>query len=186
VRVTGPGGSSAVGTQDLYTYVAPATVAATSPGGSPSTLLAPLPAGPVAKPAVSGLGQSASRWRRGKGLPHISSVGRAPVGTTFSFTLNESATASFSFTRRAPGRRVSGRCVAVTPGNAGKPRCKRTVSAGSFSLGAHAGLNKVSFQGRLSGTRTLKPGSYGLVLLVRDSRALKAASQPLSFTIVPG
>jgi hypothetical protein len=74
----------------------------------------------------------------------------------------------------------------VTPGNAAKARCKRTVSAGSFGLGAHPGLNKVSFQGRLSRTKTLSPGTYGLVLAARDSRGLSAVSQPLSFTIVAG
>lgn len=182
VRVTGPGGSSEVSAADRYTFTAPAT----TPGASPSTLLAPPPGGPVAKPAVSGLDQSSSRWRRGKGLPRISRAGGAPVGTIFSFTLNEPATASFAFTRRAPGRRVKGRCVAVTPANAGKAKCKRTVSAGSFSLAAHAGPNKVSFQGRVSSSKTLKPGTYGLILAARDARGLKAASRPLSFTIVPG
>jgi hypothetical protein len=183
VRVTGPGGSSEVGGEDRYTYAAPST---TTSGTAPVvTLVAPPPGGPVAKPAVSGLGQSASRWRRGKGLPHISSAG-APVGTTFSFSLNEPATASFAFTRRAPGRRAKGRCVAVSPGNANKPKCKRTVNAGSFSLAGHAGLNKATFQGRLSSAKTLPPGTYSLVVTARDSRGLKAASQPLSFTIVPG
>lgn len=185
VRVTGPGGSSDVGSQDHYTYAAPPTTT-TSAGGSPGALLAAPPGGPVAKPAVSSLGQSSSRWRRGKGLPHISSAGGAPVGTTFSFTLNEPATASFAFTRGAPGRRVRGRCVAVTPGNASKAKCKRTVSAGSFSLAGHPGLNKVSFQGRLSSAKTLAPGTYGLMLTASDSRGLKASSPPLSFTIIPG
>jgi hypothetical protein len=184
VRVTGPGGSSDVGPQDLYTYAAPATTT-TSAGGSPGALLAAPPGGAVAKPAVSSLGQSSSRWRRGKGLPRIASAG-APLGTTFSFSLNEQATASFAFTRRASGRRVKGRCVAVTPGNSGKARCKRTVSAGSFGLAAHSGLNKVTFQGRLSSTKTLKPGTYSLILTARDSRGLSAVSQPLSFTILPG
>jgi hypothetical protein len=183
VRVTGPGGSSEAAPADQYTYAAPMTT--TTSVVPPVTLLAPPLAGPVAKPAVSGLGQSSSRWRRGKGLPHISSAG-APVGTTFSFTLNEPATASFAFTRRAPGRRAKGRCVAVTPGNAGKPKCKRTLNVGSFSLAGHSGLNEASFQGRLSRAKTLQPGAYSVVLTARDSRGLKAASQPLSFTILPG
>jgi hypothetical protein len=180
VRVTGPGGSSEVGPADTYTFVAPATTVGTGPS---SSLLAAAPGAVVAKPAVSGFGQSASRWRRGKGLPRIAAAG-APIGTTFSFTLNEPASASFVFTHRAPGRRVKGRCVAVTPGNAGKAKCRRTVGVGSFSLAGHPGLNKVSFQGRLSNAKTLKPGTYGVSITARDSRGLKVASQPLSFTIV--
>jgi hypothetical protein len=180
VRVTGPGGSSAVGLADHYTYAAPTTTA----GGPTGTLLTAQPGGTIAKPAVSGFGQSASRWRRGKGLPHISSARGAPVGTTFSFTLNEPAAASLGFTRSAAGRRVKGRCVAVTPRNAGKARCRRTVIAGSLVLAGHTGLNKMSFQGRLSNATTLKPGTYRVSVTVRDSRGVKAASQPLSFTIV--
>jgi hypothetical protein len=58
------------------------------------------------------------------------------------------------------------------------------VNAGSFSVTGHPGLNRVSFQGRLSSAKTPKPGTYSLVLAARDSRGLTAASQPLSFTIV--
>jgi hypothetical protein len=144
--------------------------------------------GPVltpAKPTVSGFAQSASRWRRGRSLPRISSAG-APLGTTFSFNLSEPATASFAFTQRVAGRRVSGRCVSLGHGNVGKPKCKRTVSVGSFGLTGHAGLNKVRFQGRVSGAKTLKPGAYRVVISARDSHGLQSVPQTLSFTIVPG
>jgi hypothetical protein len=182
VRVTGPGGSSEVGPADRYTFVALATTTGT---GSASSLLAPPPGTGVAKPAVSGFGQSASRWRRGKGLPHIAASG-APLGTTFSFTLNEPASVSFAFTQRRPGRRVRGRCVTVTPGNAGKARCKRTVKAGSFGLPGHQGLNKASFQGRLTSSKTLKPGTYAVWIVASDAHRLRAVSPSLGFTIVAG
>lgn len=180
VRVTGPGGSSEVGSADRYTYATPMTTT----GAPPSTLLAAQPGGAIAKPAVSGFGQSASRWRRGKGLPHISSAGGAPVGTTFSFTLNEPSSVSFAFSQRRAGRRVRGRCVAVTPGNAGKARCKRTVKAGSFSLPGHEGLNKAGFQGRLTSSKALKPGTYAVSIVASDAHGLRAISPSLSFTIV--
>jgi len=182
VRVTGPGGSSEVGAGDRYTFTAPATTTTTT-----TTSLAPVlgPALAPAKPAVSGFAQSASRWRRGRSLPRISSAG-APLGTTFSFSLSEPATASFAFTQRVAGRRVGGRCVAVGPRNVGKPKCKRTVSVGSFGLTGHAGLNKVRFQGRVSGAKTLKPGAYRVVISARDSHGLQSVPQTLSFTIVPG
>jgi hypothetical protein len=178
VRVTGPGGSSEVGAGDRYTFTAPATTT--------TTPLAPV-LGPVltpAKPTVSGFAQSASRWRRGRSLPRISSAG-APLGTTFSFSLSEPATASLAFTQRVPGRRVGGRCVAAGHRNLGKPKCKRTVSVGSFGLTGHAGLNKVRFQGRVSSAKTLKPGAYRVAISARDSRGLRSVPQTLSFTIVP-
>jgi hypothetical protein len=180
VRVTGPGGSSEVGPADRYMFVAPATTTGT---GSPGNLLAPPPGAAAAKPVVSSFGQSASRWRRGKGLPHIAAAG-APVGTTFSFTLNEPASVSFAFSQRRAGRRVRGRCVAVTPANAGKARCKRTVKAGSFSLPGHQGLNKASFQGRLTSSKALKPGTYAVSIVASDAHGLRAVSPSLSFTIV--
>jgi hypothetical protein len=182
VRVTGPGGSSEVGPADRYTFVALATTTGT---GSPGSLLATPPFAVVAKPAVSGFGQSASRWRRGKGLPHIAASG-APVGTTFSFSLNEPASVSFAFTQRRPGRRVKGRCVAVAPGNASKARCTRTVKPGSFSLPGHQGLNKAGFQGRLTSSRALKPGTYAVSIVASDAHGLRAVSPSLSFTIVAG
>jgi hypothetical protein len=177
VHVIGPGGSSAVVEADRYTFTASATAPAAPGTGVPSGGQV------VADPAVGGLGQTASRWRRGQGLPHISRAG-VPVGTTFSFNLNEAATSSFAFSRRAAGRRAKGRCVAVTPGNAGRRRCTRMVSAGGFSLPGHAGVNKVFFQGRLSSSKTLKPGTYSLLLSVRDARGLTSSSRSLSFTIV--
>ena len=109
-----------------------------------------------------------------------------PVGTTFSFTLNEPATASLSFTRSVAGRRVRGRCIVVTHANAGKPRCKRNVSAGSLPVSAHAGANKVHFQGRLSSARTLQPGAYGVTIVARDSHGQQSSPQALTFTIVSG
>jgi hypothetical protein len=182
VRVTGPGGSSEVGSADRYTFVTPATTTGT---GSPGNLLAPPPGAAVAKPAVSSFGQSASRWRRGKGLPHIAAA-RAPLGTTFSFTLNEPASVSFTFTQRRPGRRVKGKCVAPAPGNAGKAKCKRTVKAGSFDLPGHQGLNKAGFQGRLTSSKTLKPGTYAVAIAASDAHGLRAVSPSLGFTIVAG
>jgi hypothetical protein len=180
VRVTGPGGSSEVGAGDHYTFTAPAATTTTSTTLSGSSPLG----GVIAKPAVSAFSESVSRWRRGGALPHISSTGKPPLGTTFSFTLNEPATVSFSFTQRVLGRRVKGRCVAAKPTNVGKPRCKRTVNAGSFTLPGHAGLDKVRFQGPLSNTKTLKPGSYGVSITARDAQGLKAVSRALGFTIV--
>jgi hypothetical protein len=180
VRVTGPGGASQVGAGDRYTSTAPAPTTSTTLAGS-----SPL-GSVIATPAASGFRESASRWRRGRALPHISGAGKPPLGTTFSFTLNEPATVSLSFTQRVPGRSVNGRCVAVGQRNTGKPKCKRTVSVGSLGLAGHAGLDQVRFQGRLSSAKTLKPGSYTVTIIACDSHGLASAPYSLSFTIIPG
>ncbi len=181
VRVTGPGGSSEVTSADKYTFTAPAASAVTT-NSVPKTLIEPPPFVALAKPAVTGFSQSAARWRRGGSLPHISS---APVGTTFSFSLNEQATVTFTFTQSLPGRRAHGSCVAPSRGNAHKPSCRRTVVVGSFGTSGKTGLNKMRFQGRLSSTKALKPGSYAVSITAHDARGLKAVSRSLSFTIVP-
>ena len=60
------------------------------------------------------------------------------------------------------GRKVGKRCVAHTHKNRHKRRCTRTVVAGTLSFAAHAGINKVRFQGLVSKRRKLKLGSYKL------------------------
>jgi hypothetical protein len=173
VQVTGPGGTSAAVAADRYTFTPVVAVPALS--GSPS-------GGQAVKPAVSALAQTATRWRRGGKLPHISRAG-VPVGTTFSFSLGEATNASFAFSRHASGRRVGGRCVAMTPRNVSKRRCARKLAVGGFSLPGHAGANKVAFQGRLSKAKTLRPGTYTL-LVSTPSAGPAAPSQSLTFTIV--
>jgi hypothetical protein len=183
VRVGGPGGSSEVGAADRYTFTTPA--ASTAPANpTPKTLIQGGPGLGSAHPAVTGFGESAARWRRGHSLPHISSAGGAPVGTTFSFSLNEPATVTFTFTQSVPGRRAHGSCVAPSHGNAHRPRCKRTVLVGSFGASGSTGLHKVRFQGRLSSAKALKPGTYAVSITARDAHGLKAVSRSLPFTIV--
>jgi hypothetical protein len=78
-------------------------------------------------PIVSGAGETAKTWRENDALPHITVVKkkRPPIGTAFSFTLNERATVTLSFTQRSGGRKVHGKCVAQTKKNRRKPRCTR-------------------------------------------------------------
>jgi hypothetical protein len=175
VRVTGPGGTSAINAGDKYTFVA-----APSPQGivGPS-LVSPLTT--TGKPTLTELGQSASKWRRGHQQAKIS---RAPVGTTFSFNLSKAATVKLAFTQRASGRKVRGACKAPTPSNADKRKCTRTILAGTLSLPGHSGLNKLRFQGVLANGKSLKVGSYSVLLSARDSGGLQSAPQSLRFSIV--
>jgi hypothetical protein len=171
VTVTGPGGTSAINAGDKYTFT-------TTPGTLGPGLVSPLTG---AKPTLTALSESASRWRRGHQQAKIS---RAPVGTTFSFNLSKPATVKLAFTKKASGRRVRGACKPTTPSNASKRKCVRTIVAGTLSLPGHAGPNKLRFQGLLPSGKSLKLGRYDVSLTARDSGGLQSAPHSLSFSIV--
>jgi hypothetical protein len=133
---------------------------------------------------VSALSQSAKRWRVGSQLATISKKKRAPIGTTFTFSLSTAATVQLAFVQTKTGRSAGGRCVVKTKHNAGKRRCKLTIIAGVLRLTGHAGLDHVIFQGRLSPTSKLKPGAYALFVSGTNSAGTGAAAGPLRFTIV--
>jgi hypothetical protein len=111
---------------------------------------------------VQNVRQSATRWREGNRLAQISRA-KTPTGTTFSFSLNEQATVTFSFTQRVKGR---------------------TVTAGGLTFTGHSGTNRVKFQGRVSSTKKLRPGRYTLAITATDSAGVRSAPKSLSFTIV--
>ena len=134
-------------------------------------------------PSIAGATQSRSRWREGGALARISRR-RAPVGTTFSFALNEQANVSLAFTQRAHGRRVRGKCVAQTRANRRKRVCLRTVTRGTLGFSGHAGVNHVAFQGRVSRSKRLAPGTYTLLITASDARGRKSGTARLAFTIV--
>ncbi len=143
------------------------------------------PCPPPAGAVISALRQSAKRWRSGRVAARLSSVHhrrakRPPVGTTFSFKLDRAATVTLTFTRAAPGRRVRGKCVARSRHNSRRRHCSRTVVAGVLTVKAHAGANRVRFDGVISSRRHLRPGSYA----VRARPVGGAPSSTLHFTIV--
>ncbi|HWI94900.1 MAG TPA: hypothetical protein VNS60_02405 [Solirubrobacterales bacterium] len=111
---------------------------------------------------VQNVRQSKTRWREGNRLATVSRA-KEPIGTTFSFSLNEEATVTFSFTRRVSGR---------------------TVTAGKLTFTGHDGTNKVAFQGRVSPNKKLKPGRYTLVNTVVAPDGARSAPKSLGFTIV--
>jgi hypothetical protein len=140
-------------------------------------------------PALASVKQSHSRWREGNGLAQISSTRkgkgkrRAPVGTSFSFALNTPAKVALAFTQRVGGRKVRGRCVAKTHRNRNARHCTRTVTRGTLVVNGHAGTNTVKFQGRISRSKKLRPGTYTLVITANGPSGA-AAPQKLTFTIV--
>ncbi len=148
-----------------------------------TTLAAPTPTPAGTTPTVTGASQSRTTWRTGTRLARFAAARRSPVGTKFSFRLNEQATVRFAFLHNVAGRRVSGRCVAGTKKTAKKPSCLRRVTAGRLTFGGHPGLNQVSFQGRISRSKRLALGRYRLMI---TASAAGRTSLPvnLSFTIV--
>jgi len=138
---------------------------------------------PPVRPIVTGLRQSAAKWREGNKLAQISRKKKPPVGTTFGFSLNEPAAVRLSFTRPAAGRKVSRKCVPVSKKNRKGPKCTRTVILGTLAFNAHAGATRVRFAGRLSATEKLKPGRYTLTITA-TSAGLRSTPRSLSFTIV--
>jgi hypothetical protein len=72
--------------------------------------------------------------------------------------------------------------VAQTGKNRTKRACARTVTRAVLSFGGHSGLNKVGFQGRLSRSKTLKPGRYTLIITATDAGGQHTTAR-LTFTI---
>jgi hypothetical protein len=160
------------------------TVVPVAEGSRPGGTSTPLP------PTISGVSQSHARWRDGGRTAMLSSAHKAhkphkpPVGTTFSFTLNEAASVSLTFTHQQAGRKLGSRCVAQTRRNRSKHACKRTVTAGVLTFAAHAGLDKISFQGLLTHATTLPRGTYTLTLQATNPTGQRSAPSRLSFTVV--
>ena len=186
----------------FWVYVNPAS-------GEPGREAAPPPAGPPlacaceairpSRPILSNVSQSRSRWRAGGAMARLSTsldsgsalaakskpkakVRRAPLGTTFSFTLDVAASVKLTFTRRVAGRKVEGRCIAQNAKNRHKPLCKRAISPLAFPVSAKAGARELAFQGTAAGKK-LSPGTY-TVTFVATSAGLSSTPKSLSFTIV--
>lgn len=136
------------------------------------------PPASLSAPVLSGLHQAQKRWREGKGKK-----GGLPVGTKFTFTLNEAGQVTLSFDKKGPGRRTGKKCVAPTKANAKRPRCTRALSAGTETLSVNASSNSIPFNGRIGG-KMLKPGTYTMTITATNAAGQTSAPQSLTFTIV--
>ncbi|HUA70084.1 MAG TPA: hypothetical protein VMA96_03350 [Solirubrobacteraceae bacterium] len=145
--------------------------------------VSPLPAAPEPPPApvVGALHQTHGKWRE---LGRAAN-GKPPVGTAFSYVLNEAATVRLTFTQVQDGRKVNGSCQAETGRNRHMPACRRAVPMGWVAQAGQAGLNTISFQGRLGVGRKLAAGRYTLTVIATNTTT-GASSSPerLTFTIV--
>jgi hypothetical protein len=108
---------------------------------------------------------------------------RVARGTTFRFTLSESAKVRIAFERRTGGRRVGGKCLAPTRARRNRRACTRYVAIGSISASGVAGRNSVKFSGRLKG-RPLAVGAYRATLAATDSAGQRSQPATLRFSVV--
>jgi hypothetical protein len=141
---------------------------------------------PVASPVAPSLWdvrESARRWREGRARRKSREMKTLPNHTTFSFSLNEQATVSFSFTQRATGRRVGGKCVAKSARNTNRKACKRTTADGTLSFTGHSGSNTVIFAGHISHSERLKSGSYTVTIMATNAAGHSDTTR-LGLTIV--
>jgi hypothetical protein len=138
----------------------------------------------VPAPRISAVRVSPKTWRLGSTLPRFSR--KPPIGTTISFKLTQAAKATLTFAQPATGRKVGKRCKTLTRANRKKRKCTIPNVHGRLTVSAHAGTNKVRFQGRLSRTKKLKPGRYTLTIGATDSAGNRSNAKSTSFTIVRG
>ncbi len=137
-------------------------------------------------PVLAGVTQSHALWREGTAPARLSRATRrrAPLGTTFAFTLDQPASVRFAFVQSVRGRRVKGRCVAQTQKNRHMRACVRSVTRGTLVLVAHAGANRLAFQGRITRAKKLPLGAYALVITATNSFGQRSSAPSLHFTIV--
>jgi hypothetical protein len=185
---TGWGGScQGTATSCTLTMTADEPVLATF---TPAPPLAPAIANLLqSAPAISDLSETTTRWREGSALAHITarsdSKRNLPSGTTFSFDLNVPAHVALRFTKLAAGRKVGKTCVARTNNNEKRKPCARTVIAATLTFSAHAGTNRVRFDGLLAKHKKLTPGRYTLVATATASDK-SSTPRTLHFTIASG
>jgi virginiamycin B lyase len=182
VTATSADGQTATASS-TYTVLAPPVL-------GPPVVGPPVVGPPVVAPVLGDLKGSRARWREGNAPTQIASHnthGRPRVGTTFTFTLNTPATVRLVFTTTSSGRLAKIKrkhvCAAQTKHNAKLRKCTRTLAAGTVSLNAHSGTNEIVFQGRLSPTRKLKPGTYTVTITATNATG-SFKPRSLKFTIV--
>jgi hypothetical protein len=151
--------------------------------------LVPVSPPPVTKtppPVLTNVTESHTAWRVGHKLAQLSrhKKRRPPIGTVFSFTLNEPATVHFSFAAMRAGHRVGHACAAKARRHAPGKVCQRLLPVGTLTFSAHAGTDHVSFQGRIPGSKPLAPGSYSVSITAKNGSGEAPSPRSLSFSIV--
>jgi hypothetical protein len=106
-----------------------------------------------------------------------------PIGTTFSFVLNERAHIRFAFTQQTVGRLVGHKCLSLTNTRHPGHRCQQSITRGTIEFTGQPGINTVNFHGRASHAIALRPGRYALLISATNGTGNVTAT-PMHFTIV--
>jgi hypothetical protein len=137
------------------------------------------------RPSVSAFSERAATWRVGASPDPKRQ--KPPVGTTFSFRLSTPARIVLAFYVRAPGRKLhGGACIAESSHYRFAPRCTRAIPASGLIITARRGSNRLTFKGRVSSHRSLRPGPYRVVITAVDADGLTSPSEALNFVIAGG
>jgi YVTN family beta-propeller protein len=150
------------------------------------TLNAQLQLPALQAPAISAASVTNRRFRVAKQATAVSAA-KAPLGTSFRFTLSAAAKLQITITGSASGLRRGNSCVAPSARlrRAHAKRCTRALTLGTLTRASEpAGLDSVAFSGRI-GSRPLPAGTYGAALSASNAAG---HSQPvkLGFVIVRG
>jgi CSLREA domain-containing protein len=135
-------------------------------------------------PVITSARLTNKRFRVGPRATAISAR-KAPLGTTFVFTLSVPARLQITLTRDAAGLRRGRQCLSPTSKlkRAHAKRCRRLVIIGRLIRAAEPeGSDRVSFTGRL-GAHALAPGAYQ-ALLIANTGTATSTPVPLGFTVV--
>jgi hypothetical protein len=133
-------------------------------------------------PTIANAGLTHRRFRVAKQATAIT-ASKAPLGTTFRFTLSTRASLQITITHTLPGLRSGRRCLAPTRKleRAHAKRCTRTVTVGTLTRANEPpGPDNVPFTGRI-GHRALTPRAYRAVL--RASSA-NGTSRPVTLSLI--
>ena len=132
-------------------------------------------------PWLTDVSQTHDSWVSGNAPPHYAKAG-LPVGTTFSYTLNQPAQVTFAFVGTTTGRLVAGNCVPATAQNRGLRPCQLSITA-TLRHQAHAGKDALYFEGRLNTKRWLAPATYTVKITATANRH-PSYVRILQFTII--
>ena len=134
------------------------------------------------KPTISLLSETNRVFAVGRASTTISgrtAAARTMRGTVFSFVLDRSATVRIAI--RAGGRGRRGCRSGATKVRVTR-RCMRATTVVTLTRSGHAGLNRVSFSGRI-GRRALAPGGYEAAFTAINS-AGSSSTATLHFRVV--
>ena len=136
---------------------------------------------------VTNVKLSPTRFRRGGRAATIAkSTGKTlPTVTTISFALSQAATVKLSFEAARAGVLVAHKCIALGKTHRKGKRCTRYAPIPhGVSRSAHAGTDRITFDGVLDGGSRLAPGSYRLSVTASTASASATAAQHPAFTLL--